>query len=219
MTTYAEIAVAARAVGLAIVGAFHPTLEDRVPDAVGTLVLLGADGPDLWEAFAASPEHMDGAEHGMDRWSARVIGDLAGQLDATALFPFGGPPWNAFQHWAVRGEDAVSSPVRMQATAARGLWASYRGALAFAGRIALPDRAAANPCLDCAAPCLTTCPVEAFAGDSYNIPRCTAHVQSPAGTACQTGCLVRKACPAGHAMELPEAQRRFHMTAFLRAQG
>ena len=152
----------------------------------------------------------------MDRWSARVIGALADRLDATAFFPFGGPPWAPFQRWAAAAEGAVVSPVAMQASPTRGLWASYRGALGFTRAFEVP-RPGASPCLDCPAPCLTACPVDAFAGGSYDTKACVAHVDGP-GVDCRDGCLVRRSCPAGAALDLPVAQRRFHMAAFLAAQ-
>lgn len=217
MSHLSEITASARRHGLAVVGAFHPRPEDLAPEGTGTLVLLGADGPGMWEVFSASGEHADGAEHPMDRWSQRVITALSVELNAQAVFPFGGPPWHAFQRWAAAGEGAVNSPVRMQATETRGLWASYRGALAFTETLPLPEPARANPCLDCPAPCLTACPVDAFAEGGYDIPRCTSHVRSSAGSACRTGCLVRSVCPAGQAIALPDAQRAFHMAAFLHA--
>lgn len=214
----ADIKDVVAAEGLAVVGAFHPEPEDLAPDNAATLILLGPGGPEMWAAFSESPELEDGAEHPMDRWSRRVITALAQSLGAEALFPFGGPPWNPFQRWAVRGEGAVSSPVQMQATASRGLWASYRGVLAFTTHLDLPEVIHKNPCASCAAPCLTACPVGAFSGGQYDVPKCTAHVRSEAGEACLSGCLVRRACPAGKALALPELQRKFHMTAFLRAQ-
>ncbi|MEM1298009.1 MAG: ferredoxin [Pseudomonadota bacterium] len=214
-----DISRAASAHGLSVVGAFHPDLPDMAPEGTRTLVMLGPGDTGMWQIFAGSPEYLDGAEHPLDRWSHRVVTALATELSAMPLFPFGGPPWHPFQRWAERAEGAVSSPVRMQATAARGLWTSYRGALAFRDRIDLPPPASANPCLACAAPCMQTCPVGAFSGDAYDVPRCTAHVQSDAGTACLTGCLVRRSCPAGTALDLPEEQQAFHMAAFLRSQG
>ncbi|MFK7944750.1 MAG: ferredoxin [Paracoccaceae bacterium] len=218
MTHLEDINEAAHAQGLAIVGAFHPGTDDLAPEGTGTLVLLGPGGPEMWAAFCASAEFGDGAAHPMDRWSRRVISRLAQGLGAEQLFPFGGPPWSPFQRWAAQGEGAVSSPVQMQATSERGLWTSYRGALAFTGRLELPVPVHTNPCEDCPAPCLTTCPVDAFADGRYDVPKCTAHVRSDRGEACRSGCLVRRSCPAGQAINLPDAQRKFHIDAFLRAQ-
>lgn len=205
--------------GLAVVGGFHARAGDGAPEGVGTICLLGARGRDMWDVFSGSAESKDGQPDPLDRWSRRVIGRLATELDAVALFPFGGPPYQPFQRWATRGESAVSSPVAMQVTPARGLWTSYRGALGFRELVDLAGRSDANPCVGCPAPCLTTCPVDAFAGGTYDVPRCVAHITSPAGTVCREGgCLVRHACPAGRDATPPAEQCRFHMEAFIRAR-
>lgn len=219
MISLDAVFVAAGAQGLGVVGAFHPAPGSDDSEVGATLVLLGPDGPGMWEAFSDSPEAGDHTPNPLDRWSARIIDHLAKTLGADAYYPFRGPPWPPFQRWAALGEGAVQSPVRMQATASRGLWASYRGALAFPERLELAAGAPANPCLNCPAPCLTACPVGALGGEGYDVPRCTGHVQSEAGASCREGCLVRRACPAGQSLELPAAQRAFHMKAFLRAQG
>lgn len=216
MTAFSEATGAARRFGLGVVGWFHPVAQDGVPDDPGTLLLLGPDGPDLWAAFRVAPELGDGAPDPMDRWSRRVITEMATRFGAAALFPFGGPPWLPFQRWAARGEGARVSPVALQVTAGRGLWASYRGALAFPERLDLPPRADTDPCRDCPAPCLAACPVDAFVEGAYDVPACTAHLAARPGP-CHRGCLVRRACPAGMDTDLPVDQRAFHMAAFLRA--
>ena len=215
----ATIEDAARQAGLGLVGAFHPQAEDGVPEGIETLCLLGPDGPAMWEAFTGAPEHSDGQPDPLDRWSSRVIDGLANAFGATAFYPFGGPPWQPFQKWATRGEGAVSSPVSMQVTSGRGLWASYRGALGFGVRLELPAKVNTSPCEGCHAPCLTTCPVSAFEGGGYDVPTCTRHIGSDPAMPCRSGCLVRKACPFGAAVELPVEQRAFHIDAFLRANG
>jgi epoxyqueuosine reductase len=205
--------------GLSVVGVFHPRSGDKMPGGVWTLCLLGADHARMWCVFEASPEATDGLADPLDRWSRRVIEAVAGDLGAIAIFPFGGPPYQPFQRWAARGEDAAPSPVSMQVTPGRGLWTSYRGALGFAEVFASGQTAAANPCPACPAPCLIACPVDAFAGGAYDVPRCVAHIASPDGVACREGgCLVRHACPAGRAAIPPADQRRFHMDAFIRAR-
>ncbi len=215
----AGIAVEVGATGLGIVGWFHPRPEDGAPPGTGTLLLLGPSDGAMWALFSASSEFRDGLPDPLDRWSRRVIDGLAARLGAGALYPFGGPPWHPFQRWATLGEAAVVSPVAMQASPTRGLWMSYRGALAFAGRLRLPPRQSADPCHACPAPCTTACPVDAFAGGAYDVPRCVAHVTGPAGADCRRGCLVRAACPAGAGTVPPVEQRAFHMAAFLAAQG
>lgn len=205
--------------GLAAAGAFHPEPGDGAPEGVGTLVLVGARGGALWRVFTAAAEFADGAADPLDRWSRRVLEQVAAELGARALFPFGGPPYQPFQRWAARGEPAYPSPVGMQVSVARGLWVSYRGALGFAGRLAIGLPVRGDPCCGCPAPCKTACPVNAFAGGRYDVAGCAAHIATPAGTACrEAGCLVRHACPAGAAAAPPAAQCGFHMRAFLRAR-
>jgi epoxyqueuosine reductase len=216
--SFDAVSAAVEATGLGVVGWFHAAEGDGVPEGLATLLLLGPTDAALWQAFCAAPERADGRPDPLDRWSRRVVEGLAAQLGGAALFPFGGPPWHPFQRWAARGEGAVVSPVAMQAAPLRGLWASYRGALGFAERIALPPPSMIDPCRGCPAPCLTACPVDAFAGGAYDVPRCVAHVLGGAGQACRGGCIVRVSCPAGAAMKLPPGQRAFHMAAFLTAQ-
>ncbi|MEM9062938.1 MAG: ferredoxin [Pseudomonadota bacterium] len=187
------------------------------PTGARVLCLLGPDGPAMWQVFRESPEHLDGGAHPLDRWSHRVIEALAGTMGATALFPFGGPPWQPFQRWAARGEGAVQSPVGLQVTGRRGLWASYRGALAFFEDFDIPEPEDSQPCLDCPAPCLSACPIGAFADGRYDVASCVDFTDHAAGTACRSGCRARVSCPHGTGLNLPEAQREFHMTAFRNA--
>ncbi|MBY8976994.1 ferredoxin [Rhodobacteraceae bacterium NNCM2] len=201
--------------GLAITGHFAPEPEDFLPAETLRLALIGADGGRMWEIFSASDEARDGAPHPLDRWSERVLTRIAAKTGAEALFPFGGPPWQPFIRWAARGEGARPSPVTMQVSPRRGLWMSYRGALGFRTDRELGPVERRDPCVGCPAPCLTACPVNAFANGGYDVPACTAHVTSDAGVACRSGCLVRHACPVGEAP--PIEQREYHMQVFLAA--
>ena len=120
--------------GLAARGAFFLADDERVAPVAGarTIVLIGMAGHMGWDAFAASPEARDGADHPLDRFSRRVIGALAEDFDAVALFPFGGPPHWPFQQWARRAEPVHPSPIGLLTHPRFGLWHSYRGALGFA---------------------------------------------------------------------------------------
>jgi hypothetical protein len=216
--TLQHIVERAAAAGLALRGAFHPTLEDGVPSGPGTLVMLGFVGQAQWPIFAASPEVSDGRPHPLDRWSRRVIDALAAELGAAALYPFGGPPWLPFQRWAMRAEPVHRSVLGMLIHPDWGLWHSYRGTLAFADRLALPapiDRP--SPCDTCAAkPCLEACPVGAFTVERYDVAACAAHLRSAHGGDClELGCRARNACPVGAAHRSGPDQGSFHMRAFL----
>jgi ferredoxin len=216
--TLDRIAAAARPHGLAVMGAFHAKGDEGdLPPGTRTLVLIGPDGGAFWPALAAAPEGRDGAPDPVDRFSRRVIGRMACDLGAKALFPFGGPPWRPFYAWALRSGRAWPSPVRLLVHDRAGLMISYRGAIALRSRIALPAPLAEPPCAGCARPCLGACPVGALGPEGYDVPACRAHVASPEGAACRTGgCRVRMACPPAAAFGLPEAQRAHHMEAFHR---
>src|SRR4029450_11487906 len=103
-----------------------------------------------WARFATSPEARDGAPHGLDRWSKRVIDRLALIPRAEAPYPFGGPPWHPFQRWAMRCEPVWPSPLGILIHPDWGLWHSYRGALAMPDRLDLEQAGArASPCDRC----------------------------------------------------------------------
>jgi epoxyqueuosine reductase QueG len=142
-----------------------------------------------------------------------VIGALASDLGARALFPFGGPPWQPFTRWARRSGAAWESPVGLLVHARMGLFVSYRGALAFAARLALPAPPEL-PCDGCARPCFSACPAGALTGDGYDVSPCHGWLDTAAGGDCVArGCAVRRACPVGRGLR-PEAQSAFHMAAF-----
>lgn len=214
MTPLRRIEDAARRAGLCVLGGFHPAADDRVPDTPGTLLLLGPDEPAFWPRFKRSPEMQDGAPDPLDRWSERVVTRLAVETGTTPLFPFGGPPWHPFYAWALRTGRVHASPTRLLVHDRAGLWVSFRGALALASRIDLPPPPP-SPCDTCAAkPCLSACPVDAFAGGAYDVPACKAHVAAPQGRPCRAGCRVRALCPVSAAFGRDPEQSAFHMTAF-----
>ncbi|WP_104020357.1 ferredoxin [Roseovarius nitratireducens] len=207
-----SIATKARGNHLAPLGALH--LEpDEVPGFT-SLVLLGPAGPDFWPHVTAAPEFADGAPDPLDRWSLRVIGALASDLGARAVFPFDGPPWPSFTGWARRSGRAWSSPVGLLVHDTTGLMLSYRGALALPHRIDLPAPAA-RPCDTCdGQPCRTACPVSALSPDGYDVPACKTDLDRPGNDCMARGCAVRRACPLSQGAGRTEAQSAFHMGYF-----
>ncbi len=226
-----------------------PTLADGARPK--TLLLLGNSDAAMWKAFRAAPEGREeggsrpaasnaplpnsapsnapasnapasNADLGpLDRWSLRVIGELADRLEAEAVFPFGGPPYYPFQAWAQKAEPVWPSPLGVLVHREHGLWHAYRGALCFDREIDLPARDDhTSPCLTCAAqPCLTRCPVAAFSQRGYDVSACAGHLATPAGADCmELGCRARRACPLGVAARYEPAQAAFHMRAFLTAR-
>jgi len=211
--------------GLHLRGGFYPTKEDGIPTLTdgrmpGTLLLIGNIGSSLWPEFSGSAEAGDGAPHPLNRWTQRVVGGIAREIGAEPLFPFGGPPHLPFQRWAMRAEAVAPSPLGILIHPDFGLWHAYRGALAFADRLALPARVERpRPCDSCVGrPCLSACPVGAFTDRGYDVAACIGHIGGSAGGPCRGGgCLARRACPVGPAHGYGEAQARFHMAAFLAA--
>ncbi len=223
---FSDIEAVCSAIGLAVRGAFHPELEDGVPQMAngqptGTLVLLGNVGADLWAQFSHASEFADGRPDPLNRWSERVIGDLAGDVGGEALYPFGGPPHLPFVAWAKRAEPVSESPLGMLIHPDHGLWHAYRGALALKERVTLPPRdERPPPCDTCVErPCLGACPVAAFSTKGYDVAACTEHIATPPGRDClDLGCRARRACPVGRAVQYEAVQASFHMAAFLRAR-
>ena len=189
--------------------------EEGFPAGTRTLLMLGPKEPGFWPYLTASPE-WDGRPDPVDRWSRRVIGRIACDLGAKALFPFGGPPYHPFYQWALRTGRVWDSPVRLLVHAGQGLMVSFRGALALKERVEVPAPVA-SPCETCAAPCLEACPAGALTGAGYDLPACHAFLDGPEGKDCMTGgCRVRRACPLSQTYARLPAQSAYHMRQFHR---
>lgn len=224
---FKDIENALAGTGLIVRGGFYPDAGDGVPGNVpggtATLVLVGNAGPDMWAAFTAAttPAMRKGDANPLDDWTHEILTRAAAALGCRALFPFSGPPYYPFQQWALKAGGVFTSPTGPLIHPEFGLWHAYRGALAFHERLALtaPPRQS-SPCETCTdKPCLSACPVDAFANGQYDVPVCVAHVGAAAGAECRTrGCLARRACPIGPRYGYGPDQARFHMDKFLKAQ-
>ena len=213
MVEYAEIAARLAPFGMMAHGAFHPEAGDEI-DGV-TAVLVGYAGPAMWRAFREQRRH---GPDPLDNWTREVLQSVAAALGARVMFPFGGPPFLPFGRWAERAGGVHRSPIGILIHPEFGLWHGYRGLLAFADLIALPpvdDRP--SPCESCAdKPCLSACPVDAFAPGAYDVAACKGHIARPAGADCMgLGCRARRDCPVGTAYHYRPEQAEFHMRAFL----
>ncbi|MGE4611783.1 MAG: ferredoxin [Paracoccaceae bacterium] len=201
-----DVSDAATPSGLTVLGALHS-------DTSQTVVLLGPNEPKFWSVFTQSSEYLSKGEAPLDRWSERVIGALANQFNAEAVYPFGGPPYQPFIAWALESGRAWLSPVGILVHESSGLFISYRGALIIPALLDLPP-ASSSPCLECAEkPCLSACPAAALSHDGYDVPKCHAHLDRDGDDCLSSGCIVRRACPIGQNKRLPE-QSAFHMRAF-----
>ena len=188
--------------------------EAGFPAGTRTLLMLGPAEPGFWPHVQTQPEWLDGAPDPLDRWSRRVIGQMACDLGAKAIFPFGGAPFHPFQTWALRTGRVWDSPVRLLVHAEQGLLVSFRGALALKETVDVPALAV-RPCDDCATPCRRACPPRALTRAGYDLAACHGFLDQPEGQDCMTGgCLVRRACPLSQSYaRLPE-QSAYHMGQF-----
>lgn len=182
----------------------------------GTRVLVGG-GPGMWPRFQAAPEARDGAPDPLDRWSKRILHEVAEICGATGLaFPSDGPPYPPFLAWAQASNRFWSSPVGMLVHDTAGLMVSIRGALVLPDVAASVPPARTCPCDTCSAPCRTSCPVDALKGETYDVTSCKDHLRTPQGSDCMDlGCRARRACPISQAFDRDPAQSAFHMRAFL----
>ena len=220
---YRAIRDAVSRTGLCLRGGFHCQPEDGVPGGgtATSLILLGSVGSAGFDAFLNSPEYADGVDHPLDRFSQRLIGRLASDLEGRSFYPHQGPPWLPFQRWAVRAEGVRHSPLGVLIHPRYGLWHAYRGALLFQYRVVgIPDpEAAPAPCAACAdRPCLGACPVGAFTTAGYDVAACAGFLATSAGQRClESGCRARLACPVAPDLRYAGKQATFHMTHFARA--
>ena len=197
---------------LEILGGFHAEGDASLPEGTRSLLLIGPKEPGFWPHLQAQPE-WDGRPDPIDRWSRRVIGQLACDIGAKALFPFGGPPYHPFYHWALRTGRVWDSPVRLLVQATQGLMVSFRGALALKETISLPS-VAEKPCETCAKPCLSACPAGALGEAGYDVPACHAFLSGGDRDCMKSGCIVRRACPVSATYARMPEQSAYHMGQF-----
>lgn len=233
MSPSASLARRLGRVGLLVLGRFVIEKGDigtAGPAALAgrSAVLVGNAGSGMWEAFSACHEFADGRADPLDRWTRRVVGEaLAGQAGgkAQALFPFGNPVW-PFQRWARRAMGVEASPLGLLIHPEYGLWFALRAAIV-TGKNAVEKpiqvvEKVIHPCAGCREkPCLSACPVEAFSPEDFAVERCRSYldsrrwqIDSAAPDCMQGGCAAREACPVGRNRRYPDAQVRFHMSAY-----
>jgi len=185
-----------------------------------TLILLGNVGSSVWEPFAESG-FLGRTEQPLDAWSGVVVTEIARELGADPLFPFGGPPFLPFIRWALRADTVWPSVMGPLIHPRYGLWHAYRGALSFPERLDLPprDEGTRRPCDDCEArPCLAPCPVGAVREGAFDAAGCADWLAERPRCDCrEAGCLARRACPVGRDHVYGPAHAAFHMTAFAKA--
>lgn len=210
-----EITTGLEGLGLNVLGGFSTEPSDigTVAPSVKSIAMIGPDEPRFWPIFNKSSEYRDGLPDPMDRWSSRVLNDIGQRFELDVYFPFGGPPYVPFYQWALRTGRVFASPTRLLVHDKAGLFVSFRGALGFS--VDVNFSASHSPCTGCDAPCMNTCPVKAFDGESYDTIACNTEIRQGDRLSCLTrGCAARRACPVSQNYGRLEAQSNFHMKNF-----
>lgn len=192
------------------------------------IVLIGHYGSEYWPCFTAWLEAQPdkSISDPLDTWSKIIIGDLADLVGGQALFP-SDKPYLPFQKWAQGAQALPQSPINLLIHPDYGTWHGYRGALALNFGVE-PDveqdiepEIFENVCLSCVhKPCLTACPVDAFAdtggGYGFDYASCQSFLKTDNGqSSCmEEGCLARNACPFGLPHKYKSPHMKFHMRAF-----
>ncbi len=177
--------------------------------------MIGNVGGAMWARFR--DEETPGPDP-LDRWTRSTLRPIAERFGAEFVHP-SDEPFRPFQRWAQWSDDVWQSPIGLMIHSEFGLWHAYRGAFLFqvdvVGLPAVGHRR--SPCLTCVdQPCLSTCPVDAFAPGGYDADACRTHVRSRTQPDCLTdGCAARRACPVGTEFRYGADQMRLHMGAFV----
>jgi hypothetical protein len=219
----AELNEALAAAGFSCLGGFTPERDSTVPAlsdgrAASSLLLIGSTGPSIWPALTRSPEYLDKQPDPLDRYTKRILLELAGRFGFEALFPFEGPPYHPFQQWALKCGGFSQSPLGVLAHWTYGPWAGFRAAFLSAEPLFERDTTLSDgPCPSCAdKPCLKVCPVDAVSlTEGYNVAACRTHLATHRDHDCWEGCLARRACPYGREHRQAAGTARFHMDRFV----
>lgn len=182
-----------------------------------SVIVVGSGGRSFWEIFkgrvaGARPEELAAADGSIDAYSRAVLPRLATELnDAGArvrtVFPFKAPgPSLSFRRLAEQaGFGSADTVLSILLHPVFGPWVSVRGAL-----VTDADLPAAgplhdfDPCGDCHRPCAAACPIDTFAGASWNWSACLHFRVLEAG--CPSACLARRACVWGAEQQYSEEE-------------
>ena len=213
--TYEDVTLEAKKLFLTVLAGFHPSKDDMIKEKYQTIFLLGPDEPEFWLAFKKSNEFSEKLKDPLDLWSKRIVNALAHEVNAEALFPFNGPLYAPFYSWSLRAQRIYQSPIKLLVHDKSRIFVSFRGALGVLEYIALPP-IKGHPCKNCDAPCSTACPVDAFAGGTYDVATCKSYITSADRKNCPSiGCAARRACPISQNASRTKEQSAFHMKAFV----
>ena len=208
-----EIEMALKKVGLTNLGI--TVFNKRYLHKYEFAMLIGPDEPFFWDIFKKSGEFKTLKKNPLNKWSKRIIDKISKEFSGKAFYPFQINPVIPFYSWALMSDKFWESPVKLLVHENRGLMVSFRGAIAFENKYIIKKIIKTNsPCVSCSAPCESTCPVNAFSNNRYDVVSCMNYIRSSSKKKCIHGCLVRRSCPIGQSLRKKE-QSKFHMKYFI----
>ena len=170
-------------------------------------------------ALPISPEAADGRANPLDRFTARVVGELTAAalmpiaVGHTVFFPFAGhAPLIPFQRLGRAAGLGGPGPLGLQVHPVYGPWWAYR-ALVVVDRDLASATAPGDGCAGCPAPCVAACPAGAVARAGFAVAAC--HARRLSAEPCRLSCAARLACIRGPEHRYSERQLAFHMAASL----
>ncbi|NJO36198.1 MAG: hypothetical protein HC869_27270, partial [Rhodospirillales bacterium] len=101
------VLTAIRRAGFVPFGWFEIAPGDFLPENARFAILIGNAGPEMFRRFA---RERNPACDTLDQWTEDVVGALARDLDAIAVYPFSKPPL-PFLTWARRAGAGFISPL------------------------------------------------------------------------------------------------------------
>ena len=161
------------------------------------LLLIGHGGTTLWSSLAASgiasADPIDAfSRQTFAAWFARQLPGHRHAIIYPGDIPVGLQALGTLAGWH------HPSPFMVGINARWGTWFAYR-VVALADTALAPTRpeVGASPCEGCRErPCVSACPADALAGDTFSLEKCIGYRKRP-DSRCRTTCLARLACPVG----------------------
>jgi hypothetical protein len=210
-------------------------LDDLLTGGRGALV-IASGGPRFFDQFDRggpdAPERRDGGRDPLDRYTRRVMAEIAqaslAPTERYALaFPFvsesaGTSPAGAepprvipFQRLGRAAGLGGSGPLGLQIHPTYGPWWAYR-ALLIVDREIPATAPPGDGCAGCDAPCVSACPAGAVRRTGFDIPACRGRrLATVADNPCRLSCAARIACIRGPEHRYRDVELAFHMAASL----
>ena len=189
---------------------------DALLPGARAIVVIGNGGGSLWNAFvsdlAENPQHLCDEPDPLDAFVRRAVARADAALGAVPRRWFYAAATETmhldFRMLGWLAGLGARSRLGLLLHPVFGPWVGLRAACFVdapwhSHRASVPD-----PCTDCPAPCVTSCPGAAFPGGQWSVDRC-AGFKSATDT-CRASCAAREACPVGAGHRYPDLAIAYH---------